>query len=234
MTNRRAEKKIEVLITVLLLTCTILWGCVPPSPFPDAEDSTPTDTVTATATAFTGITPNVTTTPIPTVVITREPMTGTGRVCKDKGVPAAYYYVQTVEDKPGFWIQQGEVTKTQYKKCTECSPPRGGNLDDEVQDPVTWITYVQAVEYARWVGNGRLPTEEEWLRACEAFKGSAVVHRISELPQEYTSSESTNTPEAVVVCGPGCSCIPDFELRKDKVGAVVGFRVVMDRCEAKD
>jgi len=73
----------------------------------------------------------------------------------------------------GFWIDRSEVTNAQYQRCVEagaCSPPKKeGSFTresyyadpDYSEYPVIWVTWQQAVDYARWVG-ARLPTEAEW------------------------------------------------------------------------
>lgn len=71
---------------------------------------------------------------------------------------------------PGFWMQQTETTNSQYASCVlagECSTP-GNNLwdrDEFADHPVTDIDWMQATEYANFVG-GRLPSEVEWELAC--------------------------------------------------------------------
>jgi len=71
----------------------------------------------------------------------------------------------------GFWIDRREVTNEQYRRCVEakaCMPPAHTEAYDDpgrADDPVTAITWYQAVDYAGWVG-GRLPTEVEWEAAC--------------------------------------------------------------------
>lgn len=73
-----------------------------------------------------------------------------------------------------FWIMQTEVTNEQYEKCVEagsCTPPAnpewGTSLFWAAYDthPITYVTWEQAVTYAKWAG-GRLPTEAEWEKAA--------------------------------------------------------------------
>ena len=71
----------------------------------------------------------------------------------------------------GFWIDRREVTNGQYRQCVEagaCTVPKHTTAYDDpdrADEPVTAVTWYQAVDYARWVG-GRLPTEVEWEAAC--------------------------------------------------------------------
>jgi serine/threonine-protein kinase len=78
--------------------------------------------------------------------------------------------VHTVE-LDGFWIDETEVTNTQYRWCVEagvCQPPitcdwGASPYDDmtKIYHPVTCVDWDGAVAYCGWVG-GRLPTEAEW------------------------------------------------------------------------
>lgn len=75
-----------------------------------------------------------------------------------------------------FWIDQREVTNEQYRRCVEagaCTPPAHTTAYDDpgrADEPITAVTWYQAVDYARWVG-GRLPTEVEWEVACQGAYG---------------------------------------------------------------
>src|SRR5215813_3990193 len=68
-----------------------------------------------------------------------------------------------------FYLDKYEVTRQQYKKFTDATGrpvPRNwtnnGVLDPgERLLPVTFVTWRDAVDYAKWAGK-RLPTEEEW------------------------------------------------------------------------
>lgn len=86
---------------------------------------------------------------------------------------------QTVE-LPAFYVDELEVSNAQYKKfCDETGrayPPNPNGQSDyfnTYQDnPVVNVSYEDAVEYARWAGDGkRLPTEQEWEKAARGQDG---------------------------------------------------------------
>jgi formylglycine-generating enzyme required for sulfatase activity len=76
-----------------------------------------------------------------------------------------------------FRIEATEVSNAQYKACMDagrCTPPLHSpqlpasmRFDDpaHAQDPVAFVSQVQAGVYCAWAG-GRLPTEAEWERAA--------------------------------------------------------------------
>ena len=77
-------------------------------------------------------------------------------------------------DVPAFWIDQYEVTNSQYAafiRETGREPPEyweGTSPPREKEDhPVVEVTYEDAEAYCRWAGK-ELPTREQWVRA---FRG---------------------------------------------------------------
>jgi formylglycine-generating enzyme required for sulfatase activity len=67
---------------------------------------------------------------------------------------------------------QTEVTNAQYRACVTaraCTVPADTtnyNNPALADHPVVYVTRAQARSYATWVG-GSLPTESQWLRACQ-------------------------------------------------------------------
>lgn len=100
--------------------------------------------------------------------IDRSPVT----VCKFKRFVSMTGY-KTEAEKIGFvWIYRRTHSGVQIlRKMGACWSNPDGNFKSESQEfrdsehPVTCITYLDALEYAKWKGK-RLPTEEEWLLAA--------------------------------------------------------------------
>jgi formylglycine-generating enzyme required for sulfatase activity len=82
-------------------------------------------------------------------------------------LPAADFVVT------GFWMDTTEVTNAEYRRCVDagaCTPPSRVEAYDDPNlssQPVIWVSWFQARDYAEWAGK-RLPTEVEWERAARA------------------------------------------------------------------
>lgn len=76
-----------------------------------------------------------------------------------------------------FYIDKYEVTNAMYKQFVDTKghkPPRhwvdGKITIDQEDHPVIYVSWEDAVAYARWIGK-RLPTEAEWERAARGTEG---------------------------------------------------------------
>ena len=90
---------------------------------------------------------------------------------------AEYVTVPAGNGVAAFRIMRTEVTIAQYAECVAagaCRPTPGSDAYENgyydeysyVNRPVALVDFAQATSYAAWVG-GQLPTEAQWLRACE-------------------------------------------------------------------
>lgn len=81
-----------------------------------------------------------------------------------------------------FWISSTPITNEAYKRFIDENPKyRIPNHWDEnkrtfpmgkEQHPVVYVSFSDAIDYCRWVGDGvRLPTEQEWEKAARGIKG---------------------------------------------------------------
>lgn len=80
----------------------------------------------------------------------------------------------------GFWIAQTEVTVRQFRQFTRATGFRTTaerahalrtwktpGFPQSAEDPVVWLSFEDALAYAKWSGAG-LPTEAEWVYAAHA------------------------------------------------------------------
>jgi formylglycine-generating enzyme required for sulfatase activity len=93
-------------------------------------------------------------------------------------VGATYVVVPAGDGVAAFGIMRTEVTNSQYRACVEagvCTVPYKSDYcpypnQNYAEHPVVCVTREQAQAYAVWVG-GALPTETQWLRACQGDDG---------------------------------------------------------------
>ncbi|MBU6335721.1 MAG: SUMF1/EgtB/PvdO family nonheme iron enzyme [Chloroflexi bacterium] len=122
--------------------------------------------------------PSVTATPAAPTATPAAPTAtaGPGAAAATDRTGAEYVAVPPAYGVAAFRIMRTEVTNAQYARCVAagvCSEPRATTEYERAaftDHPVVHVTRAQAQTYAAWVGGG-LPTEAQWLRACQGDDG---------------------------------------------------------------
>jgi len=113
--------------------------------------------------------------------------------------------VQTVE-LAEFSIEIHAVTNRVYGLCVKvnkCTPPIGSadfNLAQKQDDPVVWLTIVQAATYCEWVDR-RLPSATEWERVAGYFAKSNQINDRFSLSDHYEWTSSYVKPDSQGISG---------------------------------
>lgn len=80
-----------------------------------------------------------------------------------------------VSKTDAYWIDQTEVTISEFKLCAEtggCNMNNASSLEKKFDSfPVTSVTWQEAKDYCEWAG-GRLPTISEWEKAGRGPNGN--------------------------------------------------------------
>lgn len=169
-----------LIVVALTVVCTVLLAVQSPSSPTIIPTNTPFDTLSAT--------------PVPTSVPTLTPSSLPQIITASDGapmvlVPAGSFKMGSSQgasdEQPvhevvlnAFYIDQYEVTNTQYAACVDvktCDPPAYtssysreegyyGNLE-YADYPVIFVNWQQARAYCAWRG-GQLPTEAQWEKAA--------------------------------------------------------------------
>jgi TIR domain-containing protein/sulfatase-modifying factor enzyme 1 len=102
-----------------------------------------------------------------------------------------------------FHIGLQPVTNRAYGLCVKvdkCTPPIGSTefTSPEKQDePVVWLTVVQAATYCKWIGH-RLPSAPEWEHAVAYFADSNINRFLLSTHYEWTSSYVTEDSPSTI------------------------------------
>jgi formylglycine-generating enzyme required for sulfatase activity len=107
---------------------------------------------------------------------------------------------------PDFYIDEAEVSNAEYRRFCRATghlPPPIPDFEEHPNDPVSGVSYDDALSYATWAGV-RLPTEQEWEKAARGTDGrrfpwgnSAWTDNIPDRVQPVISEPSHRSPYGV-------------------------------------
>lgn len=124
-----------------------------------------------------------------------------------------------------------EVTNEEYRRFIQATAHpepegwRNGSFADGTErDPVTLVTWHDAVAYCEWASEKRLPTVAEWLAVCRDNK----LRKHGDI-WEWTNTEvGRDDGSFKALCGPMGNCDCSHQYRPHWKNEVKGFRCARD------